>query len=178
MLTNRHELFYQASRITELADHRSFYEFADRLSTDACHLSCQVYAAESAPSSGSCFESHNCGDRERRRRVLMRFAQERKRQSLWRQIFTSAVRHGRRGRTASSVGQFQLLQSGCPPAPADSIRPRQRSRPQQRFASSRHRLLQTKLCIPSLDPTTNPLDEESGFCQDWHESMPPDQNLL
>jgi hypothetical protein len=35
MLTNRHELFYQASRITELADHRSFYEFADVLSTDA-----------------------------------------------------------------------------------------------------------------------------------------------
>jgi hypothetical protein len=35
MLTNRHELFYQASRITELADHRSFCEFADRLSTDA-----------------------------------------------------------------------------------------------------------------------------------------------
>jgi len=35
MLTNRHELFYQASRIMELADHRSFTDVTDALSTDA-----------------------------------------------------------------------------------------------------------------------------------------------
>lgn len=36
MLTNRHELFYQASRIMELADHRSLFRgVADVLSIDA-----------------------------------------------------------------------------------------------------------------------------------------------
>ena len=35
MLTNSHELFYQASRIMELADHRSFRGVADVLSIDA-----------------------------------------------------------------------------------------------------------------------------------------------
>jgi len=34
MLTNRNELFYQASRIMELADPRSFTGVADVLSTD------------------------------------------------------------------------------------------------------------------------------------------------
>jgi hypothetical protein len=58
MLTNRNELFYQASRIMELADHRSFTGVADVLSAFAAMYGAQVCAAESASCSASCFESH------------------------------------------------------------------------------------------------------------------------
>ena len=63
----------------ELADHRSFTGVADVLSAFAAMYGAQVCAAESASCSGSCFEWHKCRDRERRRRVLTRFAEERKR---------------------------------------------------------------------------------------------------